>query len=837
MSKRSAIEPDEFDAPQAPSKCEDCGNTTFTPRSKQTTDSADTDKEYIFAYHECDECGHHHNTRSAHLFEPDNANIPDWRDIFGHPEPYEHQETGIKDIIQTSVENGYTVMEGGCGTGKTMIALTAGLYLVKHPETQFERIMILTSVKQQLRQFESDLEIINSNLPEDISPARAVTMVGKTDLCPYAREEKAGITQENVNSECRRLRDQTSKLISDGDDGVELAQQGVGYGGEWRSAGSYSPYGDVLPKKSLEYCPFYANYKGHKDPMFTFGHAPNCILDPEQIVKQAVQKGVCPHSAMGVLSRDADVVIANYFHAFDRNTLRITHPLIDENTILVCDEAHMLEPSVRGILSTNVPFYAIGKAAKEAASVYNAVGTDPITDDNIPNAPPSDVVHQLLADSGVPTELLKDTYNILSGVQNALNSSVLSYLNDNHAGWESNPGTVDNFIEVPLRDPSKTEKDSLTKWFEQQGIPEEVWEFLPNVASVVEDALVEGSRNGSTNQKIGDVAQLFEQWFARDHTRYFREITLKKNENPHPSDTGWERVFNGSVELHSVMPRATIGSRLESFGAGIVMSATLEPIDVYRQVTGLEFMSSFNDRRVTTRVYNADFPKENRLSISLDLPKYTHENRGGVSENTNTRQLYAAAIRSLARTTPGNVLVCMPSYREASWAAALLEHTDSVTKPILLDESSGEKETNKLKNRFIEGDGKVLVTSLRGTLTEGVDFDGDKCLACIVCGVPIENVGSPQTQALQNAYEDQYGDVGFQFGLTVPAVRKTRQALGRVIRNTEDIGVRVIADTRYTGGQGSVRPYLSEDEQDEYEIIGDLTEYNKKLEAFWEDKQ
>lgn len=838
MSSSSSIERSAADGPPAPDVCDECGCTDFTPKSKPPSGGSDAEEnEYVFAYHECAECGARYNDRSSQLLNPENVRIPDWREIFGHPEPYEHQEDGIKHCRETALSSGYSVVEGGCGTGKTMIALTAGLSLVKDPRTKFERMMVLTSVKQQLRQFEDDLKIINQNLPEDIPAAKAVTLVGKTDLCPYAREEKAGINKENVNGECRRLRDQTSKIMSDGHDGTELARSAIGKteGAQWTCSGAQSPYSDQIPSESLQYCPFYANYKEHGDPLFTFGHAPDCILHPDEIVKQAVQKGVCPHSAMSVLCRDAEVVIANYYHAFDRNTLQITHALIDETTLLVCDEAHMLEPRVRGILSTSVPSFGIGKAADEVAAVHNAVSNEPIGGDLNTRVPPRAVAHEELSKANIDPSLLKDIHSILNRVENTIDRSVKNYLDDEHPDWRQNSDELGPRVEVPLRDPTKSEQDTLTKWAEEQNIPDGVWEFLPTIADAVEDTLSEGSEDGGTQHSIGEVAQLFEEWFSRDHTRYFREITLSKIEDPHPAASGWKRIFDASVEIHSVMPRSVIGGRIESFGAGILMSATLEPIDVYREVTGLNFLSKMNNTLVTERTYSADFPKDKRLSITLDLPKFTYGNRGDISDDTETRRKYARAIIDVARTTPGNVLVCMPSYREGKWAAELLHQNDQVQKEILLDQSSGEKATQRLKKRFIDGESKVLVTSLRGTLTEGVDFDGDKLLGCIVCGVPIENVGSPKTKAVRTAYEDQFGGIGFDYGLTVPAVRKTRQALGRVIRGTEDVGVRVIADRRYAGkGRNSVRHYLSDDEEEEYDVVEDLDSFSHELQSFWE---
>ncbi len=43
-----------------------------------------------------------------------------------------------------------------------------------------------------------------------------------------------------------------------------------------------------------------------------------------------------------------------------------------------------------------------------------------------------------------------------------------------------------------------------------------------------------------------------------------------------------------------------------------------------------------------------------------------------------------------------------------------------------MDESSSNEETERLKREFFSGDGKVMVTSTRGTLTECVDYDGEK---------------------------------------------------------------------------------------------------------------
>ena len=139
-----------------------------------------------------------------------------WQAVFGHPEPYPEQADGIDAAVDAAEDGGFLVVEGACGTGKTMLALTAGIDRVRDPDSDYERVLVLTSVKQQLRQFEQDLRTINANLPDDWNPISALTLVGKADVCPYSRENVAGIDDATVYDRCEGLRERTRNLVGDG---------------------------------------------------------------------------------------------------------------------------------------------------------------------------------------------------------------------------------------------------------------------------------------------------------------------------------------------------------------------------------------------------------------------------------------------------------------------------------------------------------------------------------------------------------------------------------------------------------------------------------------------
>jgi DNA excision repair protein ERCC-2 len=238
-------------------------------------------------------------------------------------------------------------------------------------------------------------------------------------------------------------------------------------------------------------------------------------------------------------------------------------------------------------------------------------------------------------------------------------------------------------------------------------------------------------------------------------------------------------------------------------------------------------------RKVGETTFELGFPEKNRLSLAIDVPRFTWSNRWPPEDNQKLRETYRKVISTVVKTTPGNVLVTMPSYQEASWASEVLMRNPQVQKKILTDSSSSDTATEQIKQAFFDGPPKVLTTSLRGTLTEGVDFDGDKLRGAVVCGVPITNTSSNLAKAIETAYDNRFDNNGFEYAFSIPAIRKTRQALGRVIRGDKDVGVRVLVDERYVRtSRGGVKQYFPDYEADEFISIapGDLP---YELETFW----
>jgi DNA excision repair protein ERCC-2 len=754
---------------------------------------------------------------------------PEWRTLFGYEQPYESQADAIETAIETGTEGGYLVMEGACGTGKTMAALTAAGTLLRETD-RYDNVLVVTPVKQQRRQFIEDLRAINADLDD---PFRGLALVGKPDLCPY---ERAGAFDRGTQDACEDLRENTAGLVAHDSGGDvwwdsaragELVSAARTDADSWRTlddnlstAGHTAPYPtarptapDSLDESDQPYCPFEADwYAREKSSPVDFADDEHHVVTTDELLAGAVPQGTCPHRAMGTLLDDADVVVGNYNHLFDPRTRALTDGVVDERTFVIVDEAHRLEGRVRDLLSDRVGIQSLRRARNDIAHLRTLAGQ---------SRDHREEVATQLATYEVGTDDLERASAFFDDAIDWLDRRVERHLEAEYGDLDraAERERLPDDIEIPLRDPETDESDEFSEWANEQ-YSASFCKSLHTVGAAVADALDALSPERST--VCGDVGRLVTRWWTRDHASYFREITLSRTDRERVD--GWESEYTAGLVCYDCLPAEDLRERFGDLGGGVLMSATLEPMDVLRECVGLDQLAGNaeeddeSERPIETRTYDLAYPETNRASWIVDAPAFTARNRGPPDGESEVRETYAYALRELARS-PGNVLVCMPSYREAAWAHDRL--ADAVAKPVLRDEPSSDERTEKLKRDFFAGDGKVLVTSTRGTLTEGVDYDGEKLSACAVVGVPLVNVASPRIRAVRRAYGAAFGDErAFEYALTVPAVRRARQAIGRVIRGPEEVGVRALVDERYTpDAPRSVHEYLPPAEHEEWRTM------------------
>jgi DNA excision repair protein ERCC-2 len=119
---------------------------------------------------------------------------------------------------------------------------------------------------------------------------------------------------------------------------------------------------------------------------------------------------------MSRLLDDADFIIGNYYQAFDPLTKEaLTAPILDGQTLVVCDEAHMLVPRVRDLLSDTLSRWSIDRARNEILSQILEQS----------NAGVASTMRRALAEQSIDEDDLEELVAFLSEVKDDLDRIAL----------------------------------------------------------------------------------------------------------------------------------------------------------------------------------------------------------------------------------------------------------------------------------------------------------------------------------------------------------------------------------------------------------------------------
>lgn len=615
-------------------------------------------------------------------------------------------------------------------------------------------------------------------------------------------------------------------------------------------------YSEYLPESILdEHIP--SKMRGHIDPFSLRplqyeetgeqfvdpAAAPDSVVDRDALIDLCATRGICPHKAMvATIQTDSPTLyLGNYYHVFDPTTRQLTAEATDvlsPRTGLIVDEAHELVDRVRDILSDTLSYMGLERAINDIDTL-----ADFIADNNF------QTIEELC---GRTREAERITESELAAVEELFTTlqTELCGLASEHIRaddylnrWANQSFTATKTEELPLEPPTDVDIDTLKKRLISEQQANDDFEIDVRTTAEKIEHLYEVDPDLSRSPQVTAVADFVFQWMNTDHTNYFRHIELEpNNRSTSPTEApDWMEVWEPRFSLYNCLPKNRLATHFNELAGGVLMSATLEPLDVFTETVGLQQLTNNSDveRPLYTEQYPLAFPEENRRSYTVSIGEYIRDNRGRPVPDrdamTTTRSRAAGVLTDLARSH-GNILLALPSYREAEWAVTLLRDDPSVTKPILQDESSDEPVTAAMLDRFFEGDAKVLVTSARGTVTTGVDYDGDKLHTVGVLGVPYPPSQNPTTQATLYAYEQAFEHIqhsAYDLVIGIPTIRKVRQAFGRAIRATDERGTRVLIDDRYSeGGYRSVSEHLSEQEQDEFTPVQPQL-LAETLEQFW----
>lgn len=308
------------------------------------------------------------------------------------------------------------------------------------------------------------------------------------------------------------------------------------------------------------------------------------------------------------------------------------------------------------------------------------------------------------------------------------------------------------------------------------------------------------------------------------------------------------------IKLFCVDPSLNLQKCIDKANATIFFSATLLPINYYKQI-----LSTKEDNYA---IYaESTFAESQRLlAFAPDVStKYT---RRGPAEYLRIAQYIQAAVEG----KEGNYMVFFPSYKmmqdvyevfrdiaegenPADSAEEGQDREDGKEGKNSKDGRYGRDEKNQIleicmqtsnmqeqeREQFLqmfeqEREGSLVAFCVMGGIfSEGIDLKNDKLIGAIIVGTGLPQI-SNERQILKDYY-DERGLSGFDYAFRYPGINKVLQAAGRVIRTQEDRGIILLLDERFL--QADYAPLFPREWKERK--VCNLKQIKEEVKRFWKE--
>lgn len=507
-------------------------------------------------------------------------------------------------------------------------------------------------------------------------------------------------------------------------------------------------------------CPFYSNLKKEKKLSKRAEYVIKQLLlttaSIENIISFCKDYELCPYEIAIELSKLSDILILDYFYLFNplirMNFLSKTK--IDlSKTIIIVDEAHNLPSRLREILSSKLTTNMIKRAIQQVKKLNKKIED-------------------------------QDIIPILSKIQDALNS--LS--NELILETKQKKLSFDSELIIKKEEFINLIADDLDQY-------QEITDKIHDASVIISKEL--------KKSYLSSISSFLESW-PEEGEGFIRYLSVKEKEN------------NSELILSCLDPSILMKDLIDQVHSFILMSGTLDPTEMYRDVLG------FDKEKTIMKTFQSPFPNTNRLNLIIPSVTSSYNER-----NENQYLKISKLCTEIIKNTPGNIAFFFPSYSFRDQIAKYLDEKE-INKEILLEERKlTSEERSQLIRKFKTNSlkGSVLLAISSGSFSEGIDLPGKFLKTVVIVGLPLEKP-SLEVNALIQYYDIKFNK-GRLYGYIYPAMIKVIQAAGRCIRSETDKGAIIFLDKRYNW------PMYRECFPKEWNIKTEHEEYVKELKNFF----
>lgn len=324
----------------------------------------------------------------------------------------------------------------------------------------------------------------------------------------------------------------------------------------------------------------------------------------------------------------------------------------------------------------------------------------------------------------------------------------------------------------------------------EQFIPEELADYLESCG----EAFIEATGKKSFSLRF---SRFLHEWIDTDDSVPSVRILRRKGENFYLSK--------------KALDPSSATSRLNDAHSAILTSGTLLPLQMHRDVLGLDAS------RTRMKQYPSPFSKSNKLNVILEGFTTRYSRR----EPSEYRRM-AQMLDRLVAQSPGGTALFFPSYKVMGAVLPFMESSPLHAQR----ERMNPSEVGSLLSDFRRGGTLCCVQG--GSLSEGLDYCRGEIKTAVVVGIALEEM-SLEVEALIDHYDDKFGR-GWDYGYLYPGVIKAVQSAGRAIRKESDCAVAIYMDERF--GWKNYRPLLPKEER--FIMTSSPCEY---VNSFWARKR
>lgn len=243
--------------------------------------------------------------------------------------------------------------------------------------------------------------------------------------------------------------------------------------------------------------------------------------------------------------------------------------------------------------------------------------------------------------------------------------------------------------------------------------------------------------------------------------------------------------FNGlNIKLYCVNPSTVIIDRMKKSKSTIIFSATLIPMDYFKEMYG----AKEDDYIINLK---SPFDVKNRLLMIGDNIATTYNKREETSEEI------VKYIVNCVESKKGNYMVFFPSYKYMELVYEKMKEKYPKINATIQESNMSEEAKEEFLSMFDEDNKETHIgfCVLGGHFSEGIDLTNDKLIGVIIIGVGMPQIGIDR-DIIKNHMNKN--NMGFDYAYVYPGMIKVLQAAGRCIRTDEDKGVIMLLDSRYS---------------------------------------